>query len=120
MALLDKSSRTIKCDNPTGDCAKEITFDRVNEKATFENPANLWLKSLRMIQTLDQRVFAYCSDVCEIAGSRSGQHNLPEPKKIIEAGNSAAIEAAARAAQAATASDAAIKSGSGGPVIVEG
>jgi hypothetical protein len=60
----------------------------------------------------------YCSDVCEIAGAKSGTHNLPVPKKIIEAANPAALAQATAAAAAARASDEALKSGSGGSVIV--
>jgi hypothetical protein len=115
MPLVDQPLRTIKCDNQP-DCNKEITFDRRQEKEVFE--ANPWLKSIRLVQTVDQRNLVYCSDVCEIAGAKSGTHNLPVPKKIIEAGNTALVNAAAAAAAAAKASDEALKSGSGGPVIV--
>jgi hypothetical protein len=51
-------------------------------------------------------------------GAKSGQHNVPLPKKIIEAANEAAVKQAAAAAAAAKASDEALKSGTGGPVIV--
>ena len=116
MPLNDQPLRTIKCDNP--ECNKNITFDRRQEKEVFE--ANPWLKATRLIQTVDQRQFVYCSDICEIMGTKTGQHNIPEPKKIIEANNAAVVAQAAAAAEAAKASDAALKSGSGGPVIVQG
>lgn len=116
MALTDVATRTIKCDNP--ECNKEITFNRAEEKATFDNPGNIWLKSIRLVQAIDQRSFVYCSDICEILGARSGQHNLPEPKKIIEAANAQAVAAAAQSAEAARVSDENLKRGTGGPVIV--
>lgn len=118
MPLTDQPLRTIKCDND--ECNKSITFDRTKEKETFDNPANIWMKSLRLVQTLDQRNLAYCSDVCEIMGAKSGKHNLPEPKKIIENANAATVAAAAAAAEAAAQSDQNLKSGQGGKVIVEG
>jgi len=116
LALQDQALRTIKCDND--ECNKLITFDRAKEKETFESPANLWLKSLRLIQTVDQRQFVYCSDVCEIMGTKSGKHNLPEPKKIIEAANTAMVAAAAAAADAAAKSDENLKSGRGGQIVL--
>lgn len=116
MSISNTTTRTIACNNP--DCNKTITFDLTQEKAVFENVANVWLKSLRMIQTLDQRQLVYCSDICEITGARTGAHNLPEPKKIIDAATPAAVAAAAAAAEASTKSDEALKSGNGGPVIV--
>jgi len=112
--LSDQPLRTITCDNP--DCNKSITFDRRQEKETFDD--NPWMKSIRLVQTIDQRNLVYCSDVCEITGAKSGVHNLPVPKKIIEAGSAAAVNAAAQAAELAKASDEALKSGNGGPVIV--
>ena len=114
MSLDDAPIRTIKCDNP--ECNKTITFDRRQEKEIFN--ANPWLKATRLVQSVDQRQFVYCSDVCEIAGAKSGQHNLPTPKQIIEANNEAAVNQAAAIAAATKASDAALKTGSGGPVIV--
>ena len=118
MGLQDVQSRTIKCDN--SECNKQVSFNQAEAKQTFDNPANVWMKSLRIINTFDGRTFAYCSDVCEITGARSGQHNLPEPKKIIEASNPAAVAAAAQAAEAAKVSDANLKTGAGGPVLVTG
>jgi hypothetical protein len=118
MAITDKALRTLACNNL--ECNKSITFDRAEEKQTFDNPANIWLKSIRLIQTVDQRSFLYCSDVCEIMGTKSGQHNLPEPKKIIEDANPAAVQAAAAAADAAVKSNENLKTGTGGPVIVQG
>lgn len=120
MPVKDVQTKTISCDNPSGDCTKSVTFNVAEAQQMKENPSNVWLKSLRLIQTPDGRVLSYCSDVCEIQGARSGQHNTPEPKKIIEASDPAAIAQAAAAADAAKTSDANLRSGSGGPVIVEG
>jgi hypothetical protein len=110
----DKPIRALKCDNE--ECNKEITYDRREEKVVFE--ANPWLKSTRLVQTLDGRNLVYCSDICEIIGAKTGKHNLPAPKKIIDAGNQAAVQAAAAAEAAARASDEALKNGTGGPVII--
>ena len=68
MALTDQPLREISCDNK--ECNKTIVFDRRQEKEVFE--ANPWLKSVRLVQTVDQRNLVYCSDVCEIAGAKSG------------------------------------------------
>lgn len=116
MPMDDQPLRTIKCDND--ECNKTITFDRRKEKETFESPANTWMKSIRLIQTIDGRGLVYCSDVCEIMGTKAGKHNLPEPKKIIEAASPAAIQAAVAAADAAAKSDENLKSGQGGPVVL--
>ena len=118
MTVLDVHTKTIACDN--SECNKSVVFNVADAQQVKDNPANIWLKSLRLIQTPDGRVFSYCSDVCEITGARTGQHNLPEPKKIIEAANPAAVAAAAQAAEAARNSDANLKAGTGGPVIVQG
>lgn len=109
---------TIKCDGP--ECNKVVSYPTDQQAATFQNPANVWLKSLRMVQTLDQRKFSYCSDVCEIMAAKSGQHNPPQPKAIIENATAADVNAAAAAADAAAESDKNLKSGGGGNVIVAG
>lgn len=115
MGLIDSAVRTITCNGP--ECPRTITFDRRQEKQTFEAPGNEWLKSVRIIQTVDARNLVYCSDTCEVKGVATGSHNLPEPKKIIEApASSAAIEAAAAAARQAEQATAALKSGA--PVTI--
>ena len=108
MPIIDTVVRTISC-NAEG-CTKTTTFDRKDEKAMFENPENAWMKSLRVVQSADGRNFTYCSDECEIKGTTTGQHNLPEPKKVVE-GNAAAVAIAAKAAEAAKIADAAIRGG---------
>ena len=110
MGLIDSTVRTITCNGPA--CPKTITFDRRLEKQTFDDPTNAWLKATRIVQTLDGRNLVYCCDACEIGGVGTGQHNLPEPKRIVESGASAAaIRAAADAAAQAEATTAAIKAG---------
>lgn len=109
MGIVDSQFRTISCNA----CDKSVTYDRQKEKETFDDPENVWLKSVRQITSLDQRVMAYCSDVCEVTGVGTGAHNLPEPKKIIETtGASAAqIKMAADAAKAAEEATKIMKSG---------
>ena len=110
MGLIDSAVRTMTCNGP--ECTHTVTFDRRTEKQTFDAPGNEWLKSVRIIQTVDSRNLLYCSDACEIKGAATGIHNLPEPKKIIEGvASSAQIEAAAAAAKQAELATAAIKSG---------
>jgi hypothetical protein len=89
-----------------------VTFALSAEKATFDMPENVWLKSMRMVQTLDARKFVYCSDVCEAKAIEAGTHNLPEPKRIIDnVATPAQVQAAADAAKAQEAATQAIKAG---------
>jgi hypothetical protein len=92
-------------------------YDRREEKQTFENPDNAWLKTLRLTQTADGRSFAYCSDICEIKGVESGKHNIPTPQVIAPATGAAAVLAAAKEAAARKATDEAIRAG--GPAKVQ-
>ena len=115
--VTDSQFKTIKCDGGE-DCTKTITFNVAEGKEVTNQAGNEWMKAIRLVQTPDGRVLVYCSDVCEISGARTGQHNIPVPKKIIEAGNPAAIAAAAQAAAAAVVSDANLKSGTGGPIVL--
>ncbi len=109
MPILDSVIRTIACDAP--DCNKSVLFDRKQEKETFENPENVWLKSTRVVQSADGRNIVYCSDVCEVKGAGTGKHNIPEAPKIVPATNPAAIAAAAKAAEIARNADQQIRSG---------
>jgi len=118
MPILDVQTKTIKCDGP--DCTKSITFNAAVGKEVAAQPGNEWMAAIRLIQTPDGRVLVYHDDVCEITGARTGSHNRPAAKTIIEAANPAAIAAAAQAAAAAIVSDANLKSGAGGPVIIQG
>lgn len=109
MPLIDSVIRTIACDAPS--CNKQLLFDRKDEKGVFENPDNAWLKSTRIVQSADGRNIVYCSDTCEVNGTATGKHNLPEPPKIVTAANPAAIAAAAHAAAAARQAEQAIRDG---------
>jgi hypothetical protein len=104
-----RNFRTIKCDSPG--CTKEVLYDRKDEKAIFENPENSWLKTTRIVQSADGRNIVYCSDTCEVTGTATGKHNVPEPPKIVTASNPAAVVAAAQAAANARAQEAAIRAG---------
>ena len=86
-------------------------FDRKEEKQIFENPDNSWLKSTRVVQSADGRNIVYCSDICEVKGTETGKHNIPEPPKIVQATNPAAVAAAAQAAANAKAQEQAIREG---------
>jgi hypothetical protein len=116
MAILDTVVRTISCD--AFGCGKQVVFDRKEEKTIFEKPENVWLKTSRVIQTADGRNHVYCSDECELKGTATGKHNMPEPKKIIESGNAAAVAVAAQQATLAKQSEEALRSGAGGKIQV--
>lgn len=72
---------TISCDGPK--CKNTVTFlgEKVAHAEAKKN--NLWLDNLRTITTDDQRVFSYCSDVCEVDAITSGEHNKKEEKKVV-------------------------------------
>ena len=116
MPIQDTVVRTIKCDEEN--CKHEILFDRKEEQQVFQKPENAWLKAVRLIQTADGRNIAYCSDECEVKGAATGKHNLPEPKRIIETGNAAAVNAAAQAATNAKAAEKLVREGTGGTIQV--
>ncbi len=116
MPILDTVIRTIKCD--AEGCTNELLFDRKEEQQIFAKPENAWLKGVRLIQTADGRNISYCSDDCEVKGTASGKHNLPEPKRIIETGNAAAVQAAATAQANAKTAEEIVRTGSGGKIQV--
>lgn len=118
MTIQDTVVRTIKCEAEGCEHADGILFDRKEEQQIFTKPENAWLKGLRLIQTADGRQLAYCSDACEVKGVATGKHNLPEPKRIIEAGNSAAVAAAAQSAATAKAAEKMVREGTGGQIQV--
>ncbi len=109
MPILDTVIRTIACDGP--ECTKQVLFDRKAEKETFDNQDNVWLKSTRVVQSADGRNIVYCSDICEVKGTGTGKHNIPEPSKIVTTANPAAIAAAAAVAASARQADQAIRDG---------
>ena len=108
--------RTATCDGP--ECDKSAVFEVSQQggvdKSVFEE--HPWLKSGRLVQTVDGQVFYYCSDVCEVKGAGTGTHNMKEPEVIVkDTPNQAAIQAALRNAKATAAATKAIKQGQ--PVI---
>ena len=119
MGIIDSQFRTVTCDQ----CKKTVTYEQlvdprtgrsggIDPKTMEENP---WLRTNRIILTADGRNFGYCSDLCEVAGLESGQHNMPEPAKIEVPQGSAQVQiaAAAAAAKAREESTKAIKEGTG-------
>lgn len=101
----DKQQRIINCDS----CDKMVKF-AMKDAATI-NDAHPWLKSLRVIQTNDARMFVYCSDPCEVKGVTSGVHNPVEKPRIISDGSEAAVNAAAAQAKATAEADAKLRAG---------
>ena len=117
MGIQDTSFRTVTCDQ----CHKTVTYEQIHQqggrvsidpKVLEDNP---WLKSNRVVLTADGRNFGYCSDLCEVAGLETKQHNMPEaPKVEIPTGSAQAqIQAAAAAAKQREDATKAIKSGEG-------
>jgi hypothetical protein len=104
----------VKCDYP--ECPNSASFDASTQKQAIADTP--WLRTYRTIQTADSRSFGYCGDHCELKGVASGQHNMPEPKKIIETGNDAAVAAAAQQAAAAKVSEQALREGTGGKIQI--
>lgn len=107
MPVIQNLFRTISCDKPG--CPKTITYDATpdatgksaSETATFENPDNAWMKSVRTVHTIDNRNFTYCSDVCEVEAVKDGVHNMIQKKLIEAAATPAQVAQAAAAAKAA-------------------
>jgi len=105
MSVVDTAYRTITCNGP--ECDKTVTFEPKDaEKTVKENP---WLENARLVNRLsDGRVFAYCSDPCEVKAITAGAHNKEE-KRVIEMPSGGAREAILRAAQQAAATEAGAK-----------
>lgn len=89
MPITDKVTREIKCDNKK--CDKAVSFDPQDQKAVAELPD--WLRSLRSINLGNGARFVYCSDICEVEGVTTGDHNVPEPPKV-QAANEADMKRA--------------------------
>jgi hypothetical protein len=110
MAVLDIQYRTVTCNT----CGKTVTYEQdqrgVPQQVIDENP---WLRSNRVVLAAGKN-FSYCSDLCEVAGIETGQHNIPEPPKVEIPQGSAQAQIAAAAAAAKAREDAtkAIKEGS--------
>ena len=109
----------VKCDRLG--CPNVVEYDALN-KALIDDVKtnNPWLVTVRIVKTQDGREFLYCGDICEIEQIKNGVHSPPEQKRIIDNASSAAVKAAAAAADAARQSDINLKSGTGGPVLVQG
>ena|SRR5208283_1935683 len=115
MTILDTVVRTIGCD--AFGCTKQVVFDRKEEKTIFDKPENAWLKTSRVVQSADGRNLVYCSDECELKGTASGKHNMPEPKAIVE-GSATAVAIAAQQAAAAKQAEQTLRDGTGGKIQV--
>jgi hypothetical protein len=104
MSVIDQVFRTFTCNNPS--CSKTLTWPAQEEQKVFQE--NEWLMGLRVVNTLDNRRFSYCSDICEIKGVETGQHNLVQKPKV-EIPTGPAVDAIQKAAQAAAQAEAATK-----------
>jgi hypothetical protein len=81
MAIQDVTKRTIACDAP--ECSNTVTFNPAVQEEIVALPD--WLRTTRTITLGNNSRFTYCSDVCEVKGVTTGNHNVPEPKQIQEA-----------------------------------
>lgn len=110
MGAQQTSFVTFSCD----ECNLTVTFQGTKEdkeKAIAgEAP---WISTIRVVKRANSgEEFLYCSDSCEITATGKGAHNPPVESKIItDAGNSASVQLAAKAAEAARAATAKIKQG---------
>ena len=109
--------KTVSCNGPG--CENTVTYEASQEGAdqaiTLTTP---WMKTLRVVQTKQGRVFAYCSDSCELGSIAAGNHNPEERKQIVLPQGANAQQQAAYEAARAEAATKAIKAG--GPVTLEG
>lgn len=98
MPIQDVVIATLKCDNEK--CTNEVMFPKTQQGLPAEvADKNPWMKTARLIQTSDGRVRYYCTDACEVEGIKAGEHNPPEPKKVIDMPTGAALEAIKQAAR---------------------
>ena len=81
MSISDAVSRTISCDAP--ECGKTVSFNPQVPDEVIALPD--WIRTTRTVQLGNRASFTYCSDVCEVKGVTTGNHNVPEPKQIQEA-----------------------------------
>lgn len=119
MGIVDLKTeyRTMTCNS----CNHTATFDK--EKPNDVVKENPWLLGGRMVQTGDGRVFWYCADECEVKGVTTGNHNIPEEKKVIsiaDAGGNAAIRRAADAARQLEEANRAIRAGEPTKLSIQG
>ena len=78
MPISDVVSRTIKCE--ADGCENSVTFNPQVEGDILSLPA--WVRTTRTVQLGNRSSFTYCSDVCEVKGVTTGNHNVPEPKAV--------------------------------------
>ena len=86
LTFTDVMSRTIACegvDEKGTKCDKTITFNPQNPEEVAALPD--WLRTYRVVNLGNGAKFGYCSDVCEVNGVTTGNHNVPEPKQVQEA-----------------------------------
>lgn len=108
---------TVSCDGP--ECPNTVTFEGTQQDLQRAENENPWMKTQRTVAIKPQfpnqqaTQYTYCSDTCEANAIGKGLHN-PAPQ--IEAGTPQNLALAQRAAQAAKASDEALKSGHGGKI----
>lgn len=95
IVVKDEMVRTIKCDNPK--CDKEVSFSPQNSEQIVALPD--WVRTTRSITLGNNQRFIYCSDVCEVEGVTTGNHNVPEPPKVQEATGADMQQAIKAAAQ---------------------
>ena len=116
--------KTVSCNGPG--CDKSVTFEVGTQQtgipketeAILSAPENSWMNStLRTVRTPDGRELVLCSDVCEVNSVAAGNHNKPEPKKIIELPTGGPTEYIRRAAEAAKVKEQADRDLRAGPEV---
>jgi hypothetical protein len=112
MSTINSTFVTISCDAP--ECLHTTTFPQTEEGEKTAFSENVWMNSLRFIQTLDQRKFVYCSDECAIKATATGVHNKP---LIVQAKAENEVALAAQAAERGRKATEALKSGNGKVVL---
>ena len=106
MSFTDTHLRRIKCDAPG--CDKDVEFDLKDVKKI---QAIEWLKGVRVIQTGDNRNLSYCSDVCEVKGVTTANHNVKEPPKVQPATGAVDVQQAVQRAAAESEANKALHDG---------
>jgi hypothetical protein len=112
LSTITSSFVTISCDAP--ECPKTVTFPQSEEGEKTAFAENVWMNSLRFVNSVDQRKFIYCSDECEAKGLGLGHHNK---QVIVPAVAPNSVDLAAQAAERARQATEAIKSGHGKVVL---
>lgn len=111
MSIIDVQIRTVTCNT----CGATATYENSGRGVPPEILAEYpWLTTNRVVVNGEGKNFDYCSDLCEIAGIETKQHNTPEkPKVEVPQGSvQAQIQAAALAAKQREDATKALKEGS--------